>query len=163
MPQVRTWFPGEVVTLRNSWARLYFDPGRTRLMLDDGFVDFSNMRDRTQAMGWCQANGVDFFDHRPELLPEAIRARVRYARARGAGELRQLEAQWRLVPLGPVKMFMPQLSHLSSWRQARAWTRQLVRPHQDYPAPRYWNGTRYHAFSCACYDCVAARESEPAR
>ena len=156
MPKVRTWFPDEAVTLRNSWARLYFDPGRTRLMLEDGWFDFSNLRDRAYAMAWCKTNGVEFFDHRPELSPDNLRGLLRRARAAGSGELRQLKSRWRLVPLPGAQMFIPQVSHCPTWRQSR----QAHRPPKESSLdvrPRYWNGTKFHAHSCPCAVCDKAR------
>jgi len=154
MPRVRTWFPDDGVTQCNTWGRLYFSPGCSRLMLDDGFVDFSNLRDRAYAMAWCQANGVGFFDHRPELLPECLRHRILKARASGSGELRELKSQWRLAPLGPsVKMFMPQLSHIPSWREVQS---------ARSASPRFWNRTTLHAHTCPCFDCLRSRSERAA-
>jgi len=156
MPQVRTWFAGETVTQCNSWALLYFDPGRTRLMLQDGFFDFSNLRDRAYAMAWCKTNGVGFFDHRPALLPLELRERIRRARAAGVGELRELKSRWRLISLPGAELFIPQLSDVPSWREAR---RERPPPPKQYPPPRFWNRTQHHAHTCACYDCSMAREA----
>jgi len=165
MPKVRIWSENENVTRCNTWARLYFDPGRSRLMLDDGFVDFSAMRDRAYAMAWCQANGVEFWDHRSLLLPEGLRYRVISARAAGSGELRELVSRWRLIPLGRGhKLFIPQLAEVPSWRAAKA--NRPNRTPSDYPAPRWWRcprtGQRYHAFTCACYDCHRSRSERTA-
>jgi len=160
MPEARSWEAERSVTPRNAWARLYFDPGRSRLMLHDGFVDFSNMWDRAYAMAWCKTNGVGFFDHRPSLLPEGLRCQIRTARAAGSGEQRELKSLWRLVPLGlGAVLSIPQLNHIPSWRDARA-----NRPPPalvEFPPPRYWNGTHHHAFTCACYVCHHARAARP--
>lgn len=149
MSKVLTWNSDEKVTPRNSWARLYFDPGRSRLMLSDGFLDFSELRDRAHAKVWCDVNGVEFFDHRPELLPPQVRDRLRQARAVGVAELRELKPKWRLVPFVGAKLFTPQIAHIPSWRDARAARRAPC----DYPAPRFWNRTHHHVFSCQCYEC----------
>jgi len=149
------------VTQCNIWARLYFEPGRSRLMFADGFFDFSKMRDRAYAMAWCKSNGVEFFDHRPELLPECLREQVRVARGRGAGELRELKSKWRLVPLGVLKgMFVPELTTITSWRDARAQELPNAAPLKS-PAPRYWPNpripSRSHAFTCPCFVCRPPR------
>jgi len=128
-------------------------------MLPDGFVDFTNLRDRAYAMAWCQANGVGFFDHRPELLPANLRERIRRARAAGVGELRELKSRWRLIPLPGAKLFMPDLVEVPTWRQVR-WEQLRVRKPECYPAPRYWNGTQHHAMSCRCYECSRSALAE---
>jgi len=160
MPQVRTWFSDDDVTQCNVSPRLYFEPGRSRLMLEDGFFDFSNMRDRAYAMAWCQSNGVEFFDHRPELLPPELRERVRYARARGCGELRELKSRWRLVPLGAgAKLFVPQFTQIPSWTRARnepPLPATIAKPAK----PRFWNGTQLHTFTCPCKECLRSRQRE---
>jgi len=159
MAKVRTWFADEDEKLRrrNDWARLYFEPGRSRLMLPDGFVDFANLRDRAYAMAWCQANGVGFFDHRPELLPADLRECIRRARATGVGELRELKSRWRLIPLPGAELCTPQLGHIPCWKEVKEM--RPPRTPQDYPAPRFWNGTKHHAYTCGCYACCASREA----
>ena len=156
MPAVRTWFAEEdKLRRRNWWAVLYFDPGRSRLMLPDGFVDFAKMRDRTYAMAWCKANGVGFFDHRPELLPVDLCECIRRARAAGIGELRELKSRWRLIPLPGAEMFVPQLAEIPCWKEVKKM--RPSRAPEDYPAPRFWNRTQYHTFSCPCWDCAKVR------
>jgi len=80
-------------------ARLYFDPGRSRLVREDTWCDMSNFEDAEFLQFWCAANGIEFFDHRIEKHPEWLRRPLLLARAVNHGERRRgvffLGPRWR--------------------------------------------------------------------
>jgi len=69
-----------------AMARLYFDGPRSRLVETDGWYDFSALQDVAMAKNWCEANDVDFFDHRIANYDEWMRRSLLRARAACRGK-----------------------------------------------------------------------------
>jgi len=76
--------------------RIYFDPGRSRLMDIDGAVyDFSWFGHRGWLECWCELEGVEFVDVSLERLPDFLHASILAARRAACGPVQNIASYGR--------------------------------------------------------------------
>ena len=99
------------IPIRPPTRFLYFDPGRTKLVEDERFYDFTQLEDRQIAIWWCKHNQVQFFDHSIGNHDDlTIRRLLLRARAIGNGFLLPPKRNWIPVPWNKSGLMLPALT-----------------------------------------------------